>query len=189
MKEILTQKNINIKESSYEEILKVYKPVIKYIVSRYTGSELGKRRKDDYYQEVIITLIDAIKRYDPTKSKVPFGQFFYIMGTQRLTRLVKEFEYYANSGEKTNLTFNSDYYDFNPDFNSKTPEEILIINEEKANFNNFINSLNEMEQEIFKLKFEEDMPDIFIYEKLDMSYPKFADILQGIIKKYKKILK
>ncbi len=137
-----------------EEALEIM--VNKYSVlihSRLKKFRIQNNYLDDYYQEGLIVLFEAIKKYK-TDSPMSFTNFFDLLLQRRIMDLLRK---------------NKKYFE-----NNLLVEEVEVVEIYNANNTNnneekilkLIDKLSSFEQEVFKLKYKENLKASQIAKKL-----------------------
>ena len=133
-----------IRENSSEALeimFEKYKPLI---YSRIKGFNIKKSYVDDFYQEGLIALNDAIEKFDPNKNIV-FTSFFDIVLQRRLMSALRRNKNY----------FETNYICENVDIIEAYGSHKQQINNEKIEELEY--SLSTFELKVFELKYKKEL--------------------------------
>ena len=130
---------------SFDEIYKLYTPLIESTVLSYSRNRsVTIPEADDIRQEASIALYNAVIAYDPTKN-VTFGAYAKVCIRNRITSYIRCFQ--ENELPEVSLG-ETDLDETDPE----TPEQIVISKESLCNLNRRIDgTLTDFERSVFAL--------------------------------------
>lgn len=132
--ELLYLIKTNNDEFAFEKLYLKYRPLI---ISRLKRFRIQSRSFDDYFEECVITLSEAVKKYDKSRNK-SFNRFFDMCIQNKIRNLLRDdYKYFYN--------FTLIDYDILESYNYKANEREGLLSLKE----NDLNYLSEYEKIIF----------------------------------------
>lgn len=150
-------------QEALEIMIEKYKPLI---YSRLKAFRIRKSQIDDYYQECLLVLLKAIKNYD-SKYQKTFTNYFDLMIQRKIMDLLR----YSKNRDNHILCEDIDIVVAYVPKQEEIDEEKII---------KLINKLSKFEQEVFILKFKENLASKEIANKLDVPIRKVYSATERI---------
>ncbi len=141
---------------AFDALCMRYRDAVKALIRSRMGNNSNSQDVDDLTQESLIKAYIKLDSYNP---QYTFGQWIYTIAKNTFV------DFYRRRHEDMSL---DDRYAASPEERSPNPEQSIINNQTRAQIDDCIAQLSLRHQELFKMRFIEELSYEEISEKLQM---------------------
>ena len=138
-------------QAAFEELLKLYDPLVSSFVERYYSSCLSREDAEDLRQELSVVFYNSILSYDVEQTQVSFGLYAKICMNNAFVTQLRTLK---KRNEKNVVALDGDEAVTNAVSEEKNPEQELVEREKMTEINTRIKeTLSEFENTVWKMYF------------------------------------
>lgn len=138
-------------QAAFEELLKLYDPLVSSFVERYYSSCLSREDAEDLRQELSVVFYNSILSYDVEQTQVSFGLYAKICMNNAFVTQLRTLK---KRNEKNVVVLDVDDAVTNAVSEEKNPEQELVEREKMNELNTRIKeTLSEFENTVWKMYF------------------------------------